>query len=97
MKKILNSLPKSEGNILDKEELIKEHQDYHSFLFLSYIDEPYKVYRGVSKRGSTLLFTLPDQPSIDAMYQHSLEFFKKNLFINCINAHDMFKKIASEN
>ena len=95
MKKILQLLFKSEGNILDNEELIVALQEAKATakavtarLEEAEVSEKQnkelcEVYRGVAQRGSTLFFTLPDLPGVDPMYQYSLEFFK-NLFINCI-------------
>ncbi|OHT16379.1 Dynein heavy chain family protein [Tritrichomonas foetus] len=95
MKKILNLLFKSEGNILDNEALITTLQEAKATasevstrLAEAEVTEKKNaelcdIYRGVSTRGSTLFFTLPDLPSVDPMYQYSLEFFKST-FISCI-------------
>lgn len=95
MKKILNLLFKSEGNILDNEALITTLQEAKATasevstrLEEAEVTEKKNaelcdIYRGVAARGSTLFFTLPDLPSVDPMYQYSLEFFK-SLFVNCI-------------
>jgi len=95
MKKILNLLFKSEGNILDNEELIIALQSAKSTakqvstrleeceVTEKQNAELCEIYRGVAQRGSILFFTLPNLSSVDPMYQYSLEFFK-NLFINCI-------------
>ena len=95
MKKILNLLFKSEGNILDNEALIVTLQEAKATasevstrLAEAEVTEKKNaelcdIYRGVSERGSTLFFTLPDLPSVDPMYQYSLEFFKST-FISCI-------------
>lgn len=95
MKKILNLLFKSEGNILDNEALITTLQEAKATasevstrLAEAEVTEKKNaelcdIYRGVASRGSTLFFTLPDLPSVDPMYQYSLEFFKL-LFVNCI-------------
>ena len=95
MKKILNLLFKSEGNILDNEALITTLQEAKATasevstrLAEAEVTEKKNaelcdIYRGVASRGSTLFFTLPDLPSVDPMYQYSLEFFK-SLFVNCI-------------
>ena len=88
MKKILNLLFKSEGNILDNEALITTLQEAKATasevstrLAEAEVTEKKNaelcdIYRGVASRGSTLFFTLPDLPSVDPMYQYSLEFFK---------------------
>jgi dynein heavy chain len=97
MKKILNLLFKSEGNILDNEALIRTLQEAKATarevgtrLAEAEITEKQNqelcdIYRPVAVRGSTLFFTLPDLPSVDPMYQYSLGFFK-SLFVNCLSA-----------
>lgn len=97
MKRILNLLFKSEGNILDNEALIKTLQEAKATasevstrLAEAEVTEKQNrelcdMYRSVAVRGSTLFFTLPDLPSVDPMYQYSLSFFK-SLFVNCIAA-----------
>jgi len=108
MSQILHLLFTSKGNILDNETLITTLHEAKSTSILvnerleeaqkteREIQEKREVFRDVAKRGSLLYFVILELPSIDSMYQYSLEFFKK-LFISvldsCPKENDLLTKI----
>ncbi|KAK9882719.1 hypothetical protein WA026_022770 [Henosepilachna vigintioctopunctata] len=85
--KILKMLEKSEGNILDDEELIetlnesKETSEVIAARLIETESTELKIsvarekYRSVATRGSVLYFVVAQLADIDPMYQYSLKYF----------------------
>lgn len=92
---ILTSLSSVEGNILDREDIIKQLDESKRFATLieervrkaeeteMEINEKRERYRSVATRGSILFFVMADLARIDPMYQYSLDYFKQ-LFNMCV-------------
>ncbi|XP_064622088.1 dynein axonemal heavy chain 6-like isoform X2 [Lineus longissimus] len=90
-------LNKTEGNILDDQDLISVLQKSKGMAreILSRVEQSEraeqnlnnarKKYLPVATRGATLYFVLADLSGIDVMYQFSLDWFQ-NLFIDCIES-----------
>lgn len=89
--KILRQIAEIKGNILDDEEIIQT-LDASKVTYESInvrmteakkttkdIEQAREKYRQIARRGSTLYFIITDLPSVDPMYQYSLDYFI-NLF-----------------
>ncbi|XP_028393421.1 dynein heavy chain 6, axonemal-like isoform X2 [Dendronephthya gigantea] len=93
--KCLDLLHSSEGNILDDEELISTIEDSkntantiqrkveQSEAARSEIRLTREHYLPVATRGAIIYFTLVDLPSLNIMYQFSLQWFV-DLFVSCL-------------
>ncbi|KAL5008122.1 hypothetical protein ScPMuIL_013703 [Solemya velum] len=105
--KSLGLLQKSEGHILDDQDLVETLQKskgmaeeiYHRVSQSEETEKKLSVarkrYLPVATRGATLYFVLADLSTIDVMYQFSLEWFQ-DMFIACISGIGSTTKVAEQ-
>ncbi|XP_052105827.1 dynein axonemal heavy chain 6-like isoform X2 [Mytilus californianus] len=99
--KSLSLLQKTEGHILDDQDLVDTLQKSKGMAEAMYkriqksedtekkLSVARQKYLPVATRGATLYFVLADLSGIDVMYQFSLEWFQQDMFISCITNQNL--------